>query len=113
MKPRQLVESASSGPEHLAPVESNVFSRLSQLVAHCAVVRFEDGSPRQPGWITFRTLGGSWQVTAKEPGANAQLVAVGPTLDDALAALDLLLASPDAPWELDPWAKRQDQKKKK
>jgi hypothetical protein len=107
--------SEKTGPLHLAPVESKVFGKLMNIIAHCAEVRYDDGTPRQPGWVTVRTLGGSWQVTAKEPEAGCQLVSVAATLDDALAQLNLLLGAPEAPWEVDPWARRQgggNQKKK-
>lgn len=113
MKQRKPQATQGGGPEHLAAVESNVLHALANIIAHCAVVRYEDGSPRQPGWVTVRTLGGAWQVTAKDPDAGCQLVSVANTVDDALAQLDLLLGADDAPWELDPWAKRQGAEKGK
>lgn len=103
-----------TGPIHLAPVESRVFTGLGNIVAHLAEVRYDDGSPRQPGTLFIRTMGGAWQVTATAPDAQCRLPVVANTLDDALAGLDLLLGAADAPWEIDPYAKaRADKQGKK
>jgi len=101
------------GPKHLAPMESTVFTRLHHIVAHCAVSRYDDGDPRRPGWITIQTLGSAWKVMIKDPDGCCQMSAIGNTLDDARALADLLLSSEDAPWEPDPFLKRQDSGKKK
>jgi len=103
LKQRAPQATQGAGPSHLAAMETRVFGGLMNITAHCAVVRYDDGTPRQPGWVTIRTLGGAWQCTAKEPDAGCQLVSVANTLDDALAQLDLLLGAEDAPWEVDPW----------
>lgn len=86
---------------HLAPMESDVFHRLMSLVSHMAVTRYEDGDPRRTGWITISTVGSSWKVMAKDPDAAAQCTALGGTLDDALALMELLLSSEETPWEPD------------
>lgn len=88
---------------HAAALESNVFTKLHQLVAHCAVTRYDDGEPRRPGWFTVKTMGALWVVQVKDPDAAASLSATGATLDDALVLADLLLSAPDAPWEPDPF----------
>jgi len=104
-----------TGPTHLAPVESIVFGSFPNIMAHLTVVRYDDGTPRQPGTIFLRTLGAAFQITATAPDAQCRLPVVGNTIDDALAALDLMLGADDAPWEIDPYAKareRKDGKKK-
>lgn len=88
-------------------MDSVVFGKLPNLIQHCAVTRYEDGDPRQPGWFTLKTLGSSWVVQVKDPDSCAQMQAVGPTLDDALALADLLLGGEQAPWEPDPWARQK------
>jgi len=106
MKKRRLTASENGeAPAHYAEVESTIFSPVHSIVAHLAVSRYDDGTPRTPGTLLIRTLGNSWQVTAKEPDVGAQLVVVAPCLDDALAALALALESDDTPWQPDPWAK--------
>ena len=115
MKKRTPKSTEGAGPVHLAPIETNVFCRLMNIVAHLAEVRYEDGSPRTPGTLFVKTMGGAWSITAKEPDAQLQLPVVANTLDDALAAMDLLLGADDAPWEIDRWAagKGGDKGKKK
>lgn len=115
MKRRQVSNHGAKqdGPQHLAAIESTVFSRLHSLVAHCATTKYEDGSPRKPGWFTIKTMGSAWVVQVKEPDEALQLSAVGQTLDDALALIDILLTSEEAPWEPDPFLKRQSGNGKK
>lgn len=98
---------------HLAPIESNIFGKLFNLVAHCCVTRYDDGDPRRPGWFTVKTVGSAWAVQVKDPDGCCQMQAIGNTLDDALALADLLLGGEDAPWEPDPFLKRQESGKKK
>lgn len=99
--------------KHLAPLESEIFAKHHSIVAHCAVTQYEDGDPRQVGWITVKTFGFTWQVEAKDPDTCQYLRVTQPSLDDALTLLALLLDSEDAPWEHDVWAAQQKAKKKK
>lgn len=107
MKKKTLNNSAASkdGPRHLAAVESNVFTKLPALVAHCAVTKYDDGDPRRPGWFTVKTMGSAWIVQVKDPDAALSLSATGQSLDDALILADLLLSSEEAPWEPDNFLK--------
>lgn len=102
----------SSMARHLAPVESNILDKLPNLIAHCAVTKYEDGDPRKPGWVTVKTMGAAWVVEAKDPDACARLTATADTLDNALVLVDMLLGAEEAPWENDPWLKRQGGKTK-
>ena len=97
-------------PQHLAALESNVFDKLFNLVSHCAISKYDDGSPRQPGWFTVKTMGSAWVVQVKEPDEGLSMSAVGQTLDDALVLADLLLGSDKAPWEPDRFLKAQGKK---
>lgn len=105
--------SSGEGPKHIAAVESNVFAKLPQLVAHCAVTQYDDGSPRKPGWFTVKTMGSAWVVQVKEPDTALSMQCTAQSLDDALCLADLLLGSDDAPWEPDAFLRRQDAPKKK
>lgn len=113
MKRKRQGEKAANLALHLAPLESNVFSAFHPLVAHCAVTQYDDGEPRRPGWITFKTMGSSWVLEAKDPDSCSRLVVVQTTLDDALALLSVLLESEEAPWEPDPWLMQQAAKERK
>lgn len=105
--------SSENAAHHLAPIESKVMSQLQHLVTHCCVTKYDDGDPRRPGWFTIKTQGSSWVVQVKDPNACAQLQCLGNTLDDALALADMLLGSESAPWEVDPFQRAQEAKKKK
>lgn len=103
---------SKEGPMHLAPVETQVFSKLMNIVAHCCETRYDDGEPRRPGWFTIKTLGAAWCVAVKDPDSCCQMTTTAATLDDALALADVLLGSDEAPWEPDPFLKRSETKKK-
>jgi hypothetical protein len=98
---------SKDGPRHLAAIESVVMGKLQGLVSHCCVTRYDDGDPRKPGWFTIKTMGSAWVVQVKDPDSAMSLSATGQTLDDALALADILLTSEEAPWEPDPFLKRQ------
>lgn len=103
-------KATGNGPTHLAAVESNVFGTLHNLVAHCCITRYEDGSARQPGWFTIKTRGAAWIVQVKDPDSCCSLQATANTLDDAVALADLLLGTETAPWEADAFLKQQKRK---
>jgi len=92
---------------HLAAMETTCFDRLANIVAHCAVCKYDDGGPRQPGMVMIKTLGASWVVVLKDADAGLQMQCLGATLDDALALAELHLGSEEAPWETDPWAQKK------
>ena len=94
-------------------MESNVFSKLFHLVAHCAVTRYDDGDPRRSGWFTVKTMGSAWVVQVKDPDSCLQMSATAQSLDDALCLADLLLGAEEAPWEPDPFLRQQTAKGKK
>lgn len=99
-------------PQHLAAVESNVLSALLPLVLHCSETRYDDGSARQPGWWTVKTMGSAWVVEVKDPDTCSRLVVIQQTIDDAMTLASVLLESEDAPWEPDPWMRASAAKKK-
>jgi hypothetical protein len=111
MRKRSVHSNTKEGgvPCHEAPMETKVFSDLSNCVAHLAVTRYEDGSPRRPGRLLIATRGSSYEVIAKEPDGQLELTVVASTLDDALALMDLFLGAEEAPWRPDPWAASRPQ----
>lgn len=109
---RKKVSVAASQAVHLAAVESNVLLAFSQVIAHCAVTRYDDGGPREPGWITVTTRGPNWRITVKDPDSAASFVVTAPSFDEALMMTCLLLDSEEAPWENDKWLQQGSKKKK-
>lgn len=83
---------------------------MSQLID----LRYDGGDQvRQPGTLYLRAAGGLWLGILKDPSSGLQLRVQGPTVEDMLTALELLLSCSDAPWEHDPYAKQPATKKKK
>lgn len=113
MKKRIAKGVLAGDAKHLAPVETNRFSDLLSLIEHCAVRKYDDGDPREPGWITIKTQGAAWCVQVKDPDGAVSFTAVGGTLDQALETAALLLACDEAPWEPDRFLAAQQQQKKK
>jgi hypothetical protein len=101
------------GPKHLAPLLTKSMSGFPNLVMFCAVVKYDDGDPRQAGWIQVRTDGSAWKVILKDTDTASQMTCLGNTLDDALALAELYAGADDAPWEPDPWARKNSMKGKK
>lgn len=101
-------------PIHLAAVETEVLRSFPQVIAHLTHIRWDDGTPRQVGTVTFRTRGAVWTAEARDFDSCARLVVSAGSYDDALVLLDQLLGSEDAPWEPDIYlAERRGQQKKK
>ena len=99
--------------KNLAALESEYFREHLALVEHCCCLQYEDGEPRQPGWITFRTQGAGWQVVVKDPDSASSFIALGKTLDEALDTAALLLGSEEAPWEPDAYLAQSKARAKK
>jgi len=115
--PRMAIKKRSAEVQqtnHLAAVETSILDACMPIVEHCCLRQYEDGSPREPGWVTIKTNGAAWAVQVKDPDTCCSFVAVAATLDKALETASLLLACDDAPWEMDQWlAKAKMEKKKK
>jgi len=112
MKKREPSNAAKAGVLHLAAVESDLFSKHLPIVQHCSHTMYDDGSVRKPGWITIKTMGSTWVVEVKDPDSCSRMTVVQQTLDDALTMASVLLESEEAPWENDPWLKKQPGGKK-
>ena len=96
-----------------APSVSVLLSKLKTLVLHCCSTSYDDGSPRQPGWITIKTRGATWQVICKDPDGAASLEVEGKSLDDTLSLANELLGSENAAWAPDPYLQSRKPKKRK
>jgi alcohol dehydrogenase class IV len=91
---------------------AGVFKGLPALAEHISATTYSDGSNRTPGWIMVGTRDGEYRVTAKDPDGAAQLAVQDPSLDEALAALELLLSDPNAQWQADPWLAKGAKRKR-
>lgn len=91
--------------KHLAPLETEVFRDVFPIVEALAALQYDDGTPRQPGYLGVWVQGSGWVVRLIDKDADAQLTVEGKTLDEAFNVLSLILGAEDAPWE--PLAKRR------
>lgn len=108
----QAVGSAD-GPSRLASSETKILTALPNVVDHCCVTRYDDGSARATGWITIKTVGPMWVVAVKDPDGCCQMMCSATALDDALALADVMLGADDAPWQPDPFLLNTGSKKRK
>lgn len=112
MKRPQMNGNADNG-KHVAAVETEILHAYLPLVEHCCVTAYDDGSIRQPGWFTVRTVGRAWVLDVKDPDTCLSFRVLAETLDEVLESAALLLAGDAAPWEPDPWLRQRNGKKPK
>lgn len=84
---------------HLAALETELLRDHLSVVEHLALLQYEDGSPRQTGYLGVWTQGSQWMARITDKDGDATLTAGGRTLDEALTLLAMLLGADDAPWE--------------
>jgi hypothetical protein len=96
----------------LAAAASAVFGGFPSLLQQLTVVKTDDNEPRTPGGLLVSTQGSMWKLSVTEPDPCLKLTFLAQFLDDALAGLELALASDSIPWEVDQWALSRRPKKK-
>jgi len=97
--------SERSTVKHLAAMETECFGAFMAVLEALAMLQYDDGTPRQAGYLGVWTQGSVWAARITDKDADATLTAEGRTLDEALGLLALLLGAEDAPWE--PAARRK------
>jgi hypothetical protein len=102
--------SPGDGPPSLADQSSKVLTAFPYLLRHITIVKYDDGTPRRPGWFTVKTMGAQFVINVKDPDSCAQLQVGAMLVDDAFTMVELLLGSDAAPWEPDPFLKRMQPK---
>lgn len=112
MERRKVVKLGETSGGLGVGVQSVLLAKTPNLLLHCAMLQYSDGSGRKPGYITIRTQGDQWQVTATDVDVGAILRTEEATLDDALIALEVLMGDSAVPWVLAPWLKPEGKKKK-
>lgn len=88
-----------SAVSRLAAQDTEYFADHGAIVDALSLLQYDDGSPRQPGYLGVWTQGSTWVVRITDKDADAQLTCEGRTLDEALDTLALHLGSDKAPWE--------------
>lgn len=112
MKKKDMPKSVAEG-RHLAAMETDRFADMMPIVEHLAVTKYEDGDPRETGIIILKTNGVAYQAIIKDNDTGLCFTASGKSLDEAFETAALYLGTDSAPWEVDRYAKKGGQKKKK
>lgn len=99
MKRRTLATAGAIVPA--LPDESVMFKACPVLRQFCAATQYDDGTPRQPGYYTFRNRGPSYELTLYDPDAGARVSVRHGTIDGVYKLAEQLLGAEDAPWEQD------------
>jgi len=111
VKRRAPASQAIPGPT--LSCESKVLHNLPKIREFLSATAYDDGSVRQPGYMTIRNRTWSYEITLYDVDAGLRCPVRSPTLDDVLAAAELLLEAEDAPWEIDQYLQSQLQRGKK
>lgn len=98
-------------PDNLAAVETRLFHEYPGLMGALVTIRYSNGEPREPGMVMIRVQGTTFQVILKDPSTKKELPAVGQTIDDAFAALELMLGMERPPWSRDRFAEEREARK--
>lgn len=85
--------------KHLAALESEMFREHLPIIECLAMLQYNDGSPREPGYLGMWTQGATWFVRVTDKTGEAQMTAEGRTAEEAWDTLSVLLGSEQPPWE--------------
>lgn len=95
------------------PSTSTLLPKCPALREFISATVYDDGTPRTPGYVTFRNRVTTYEVTVYDPDSASRLCARGPDLDHTLNLLEKLLGAEEAPWEPDRYLQEQQQSKLK
>jgi hypothetical protein len=106
MKRRQA---ATPGGTIVPPLPSSSvhWPKLPALREFITATKYDDGSPRTPGYLTVRNRVTTFEITVYDPDGCCRLSARASTLDEALALTEKLLGVEEAPWEPDRYLQEQ------
>lgn len=96
-------------------VDTTILKRCPLLVEFLSATAYEDGSIRQPGYITIRNRTIEYEATLYDPDAGMRVSIRARELDKMLAGVEAILGATEAPWEIDKylWEHKPKEKKKK
>lgn len=93
--------------------ETKVLAKCPNLVEFLSATAYEDGLPRQPGYMTIRNRVIEYEITLYDPDAGQRVAVRARLLDQAFAGAEAVLSATDAPWEPDKYLQERMPKKKK
>lgn len=93
--------------------ESKLLIKLPRLCEFLSATTYEDGTFRQPGYLTFRNRLTTYEVTLYDPDAGMRLALRAVTIDEALTLAEKAVDAEGMPWEVDQYLTDQIAKKVK
>lgn len=96
---KKVKVTAPGATRHLAALENEMFKEHMAVLEVLAMLQYDDGTPRSPGYLGMWTQGATWFVRVQDKDADAQMTAEGRTAEEAWDNLTLLLGSDNPPWE--------------
>jgi len=106
MKRRQAAEPGKAVVQAL-PSTSLHWPKLPTIREFITATSYDDGSARQPGYLTVRNRVTTMEVTLYDPDSASRMVCRGSSLDEALILAEKLLGVEEAPWEPDNYLQQQ------
>lgn len=95
------------------PSQSVWWPKSPALREFLTATKYDDDTPRTPGYVTVRNRATTFEVTVYDPDSGSRLSARAPTLDGALSLVEQLLGVEDAPWEPDRYLMEMNAKTRK
>jgi hypothetical protein len=89
------------------PSASVHWPKLPALREFLTATKYDDGTPRTPGYVTVRNRVSTFEVTVYDVDGCCRLSSRAGKLDDALSLVEQLLGVEDAPWEPDRYLTEQ------
>lgn len=104
---RRVAQTGTQVIQPALPAASVMLGKLPAIREFLTATAYEDGTARQPGYLTIRNRGVTFEVTVYDPDSGSRLSARAPKLDDVLALLEQLIGVEEAPWEIDSYLTEQ------
>lgn len=95
------------------PAASVMLAKLPTIREFLTATQYDDKTPREPGYVTLRNLGTTFEVTLYDPDAGLRLPCRGDTLDGVLALMEQLAGTEEAAWEVDRYLTQRKQERAK
>lgn len=106
MKRRQAVRPGDTVLPALSSASTHM-PKLPALREFISATKYDDGTPRTPGYFTIRNRVTTYEVTLYDPDACARVSTRAATLDGALSLMEQLIGCEEAPWEHDRYLAEQ------
>jgi len=113
MQKRKVADGGGEGVLSAADLNYKPNSSLKSLIAHLALTKYDDGSPRTPGKVKIEVKGALWQISLEDLDTASVLRVSAPTFHEMMQQANLLLESTDTLWEPAHWLQKPEPKKRR